>query len=65
MRFTTSSDFVSMIEIVSSARLPAHTQRPSGVTPTPSHSLPVLTSLIFCPVLKSNALTLPSRMFEQ
>ena len=46
-------------------RLPAQTHRPSGVTPTPSHSLPVLTSLIFWPVWKSNALTLPSRMFEQ
>ena len=54
-----------MIEIVSSARLPAQTQRPSGVTPTPSHSLPVCTSLIFSPVWKSKTLTLPSRMFEQ
>ena len=63
--FTTSSVRVSMIEIVSAARLPAHTQRPSGVTPTPSHSVPVFTSLILAPVLKSNALTLPSFMFEQ
>jgi hypothetical protein len=54
-----------MIEMVSSARFPAHTQRPSGVTPTPSHSRPVRTSLIFLPVWKSKALTLPSRMFEQ
>ena len=54
-----------MIEIVSSARLPAHTQRPSGVTPTPSHSLPVGMSLSFSPVGKSKALTLPSHMFEQ
>jgi hypothetical protein len=54
-----------MIEMVSSARLPAHTQRPSGVTPTPSHSWPVGMSASFSPVTKSNALTLPPNRFEQ